>query len=254
MTQLLNIFNIRKIFHCLLLTSSITISLPAVCEYQYIISHNHHDSNINFKTKPRLNDLIQHAEILHQKIFWEAVGLFDYSNPNELKTLQMKTLESLKSLTVINPRNKNALKSLLAFMAKIKVKPRQLLDIEPDKILTNLAANPLLANKLLLNIPNRPNHILLLSNLFNVHKVHFNTLTTTRGYLNEIYGFSTLGVDTVVVIQPNGQTITSPVAYWNDKKERLLPGSVIFVPFKELPDSLSSLNNDIIRLLQHRVL
>ncbi len=255
MIRVLNILSVKNFFRALLFTSSFGLSLPAMCEYQYTISHMNQDTDVvKFKTKPRLIDLIQQAESLHQGIFWKATGIFDHANSKEIQSLKNKVIEALKSLALMNPSNKNAIESLQTFLRKINVASRLFLTIEPDKILTNTAANPQLTDKLFLNIPKRPNDILVISQFVNVQKIHFNTLTTTRGYLNEIFDFSTLGVDTVVVIQPNGQTFDSPVAYWNDKKERLLPGSVIFVPFRELPDSLSSLNKDIIRLLQHRVL
>ncbi|UPR47521.1 capsule biosynthesis GfcC family protein [Vibrio cyclitrophicus] len=58
---------------------------------------------------------------------------------------------------------------------------------------------------------------------------------------------------TAFVIQPDGQVSEISYAYWNSKPAYFAPGAVIFIAFDSLPSEFSTLNQDIVELLRHKV-
>jgi hypothetical protein len=61
--------------------------------------------------------------------------------------------------------------------------------------------------------------------------------------------------DIVTIIQADGRKITAPVAYWNKTHQEVMPGSQIFVPFKQsiFQPELATINQQIINLALNRV-
>ena len=58
---------------------------------------------------------------------------------------------------------------------------------------------------------------------------------------------------TAFVIQPDGQVNEISYAYWNRKPAYFAPGAIIFIAFDSLPSEFSTLNQDIVELLRHKV-
>ncbi|WP_122055974.1 capsule biosynthesis GfcC family protein [Vibrio sp. Evd11] len=58
---------------------------------------------------------------------------------------------------------------------------------------------------------------------------------------------------TAFVIQPDGQVNEISYAYWNSKPAYFAPGAIIFIAFDSLPSEFSTLNQDIVELLRHKV-
>jgi hypothetical protein len=61
--------------------------------------------------------------------------------------------------------------------------------------------------------------------------------------------------DYVMLIQADGREITIPVAYWNKNHQEIMPGSQIFVPFKEslFHPEFALINQQIMTLALNRV-
>ena len=62
--------------------------------------------------------------------------------------------------------------------------------------------------------------------------------------------------DFVVIIQADGTVVKAPVDYWNKTHQEVMPGSQLFVPFKEslFSPELSKINQQIVKLAANRVL
>ena len=58
---------------------------------------------------------------------------------------------------------------------------------------------------------------------------------------------------TAFVIQPDGLVNEISYAYWNSKPAYFAPGAIIFIAFDSLPSEFSTLNQDIVELLRHKV-
>ncbi|WP_017093653.1 capsule biosynthesis GfcC family protein [Vibrio splendidus] len=55
------------------------------------------------------------------------------------------------------------------------------------------------------------------------------------------------------VVQPDGVVQTIQYAYWNEQPVYLAPGAIVFMAFYSLPSEFSTLNQDIVDLLRHKV-
>nr|PMJ03587.1 hypothetical protein BCU32_21650 [Vibrio lentus]PMJ21261.1 hypothetical protein BCU29_22445 [Vibrio lentus] len=55
------------------------------------------------------------------------------------------------------------------------------------------------------------------------------------------------------VVQPDGVVQTIQYAYWNEQPVYLAPGAIVFMAFYSLPSEYSTLNQDIVDLLRHKV-
>ncbi|MFA0308148.1 capsule biosynthesis GfcC family protein [Vibrio splendidus] len=55
------------------------------------------------------------------------------------------------------------------------------------------------------------------------------------------------------VVQPDGVVQTIQYAYWNEQLVYLAPGAIVFMAFYSLPSEFSTLNQDIVDLLRHKV-
>ena len=58
---------------------------------------------------------------------------------------------------------------------------------------------------------------------------------------------------TAFVIQPDGHVDEVSYAYWNSKQAYFAPGAIVFIAFDSLPSEFSTLNQNIIELLRHKV-
>ncbi|MCF7487656.1 capsule biosynthesis GfcC family protein [Vibrio sp. A2-1] len=75
-------------------------------------------------------------------------------------------------------------------------------------------------------------------------------------YLTRLPKDQLLGIadnSTAFVIQPDGQVNEISYAYWNSKPAYFAPGAIIFIAFDSLPSEFSTLNQDIVELLRHKV-
>ncbi|TVU61472.1 hypothetical protein FQP88_14235 [Vibrio atlanticus] len=75
-------------------------------------------------------------------------------------------------------------------------------------------------------------------------------------YLTRLPKGQLLGIadnSTAFVIQPDGQVNEISYAYWNSKPAYFAPGAIIFIAFDSLPSEFSTLNQDIVELLRHKV-
>jgi hypothetical protein len=59
----------------------------------------------------------------------------------------------------------------------------------------------------------------------------------------------------VIIIQADGRNTTVPIAYWNKAHQEAMPGSQIFIPFKQslFKTDFVSINQQIITLALNRL-
>jgi hypothetical protein len=61
--------------------------------------------------------------------------------------------------------------------------------------------------------------------------------------------------DRVIILQADGREVTAPVAYWNKTHQEVMPGSQLFVPFKQtlFQSEFDTINQQIMTLALNRV-
>ncbi|MGL4899347.1 MAG: capsule biosynthesis GfcC family protein, partial [Shewanella sp.] len=77
---------------------------------------------------------------------------------------------------------------------------------------------------------------------------------SSQDYLKQVSLLHNADHSYVWVIQPDGQAIKQPIAYWNQQAQDIAPGATLYVEFSSPFDDYRSLNDNIIELLKNRAL
>ncbi|MEZ8243923.1 capsule biosynthesis GfcC family protein [Vibrio splendidus] len=107
-----------------------------------------------------------------------------------------------------------------------------------------------------LYLPQRPTSIQLMGAMKESVTMNLIEHGTLNDYLDALpNGFVGESADKSVayVVQPDGVVQTIQYAYWNEQPVYLAPGAIVFMAFYSLPSEYSTLNQDIVDLLRHKV-
>jgi len=107
-----------------------------------------------------------------------------------------------------------------------------------------------------LYLPQRPTSIQLMGVMKESVTMNLIEHGTLNDYLDALpNGFIGESADKSVayVVQPDGVVQTIQYAYWNEQPVYLAPGAIVFMAFYSLPSEHSTLNQDIVDLLRHKV-
>lgn len=107
-----------------------------------------------------------------------------------------------------------------------------------------------------LYLPQRPTSIQLMGTMKESVTMNLIEHGTLNDYLDVLpNGFVGESADKSVayVVQPDGVVQTVQYAYWNEQPVYLAPGAIVFMAFYSLPSEYSTLNQDIVDLLRHKV-
>lgn len=107
-----------------------------------------------------------------------------------------------------------------------------------------------------LYLPQRPTSIQLMGTMKESVTMNLIEHGTLNDYLDALpNGFVGESADKSVayVVQPDGVVQTIQYAYWNEQPVYLAPGAIVFMAFYSLPSEYSTLNQDIVDLLRHKV-
>ncbi|MFA0426735.1 capsule biosynthesis GfcC family protein [Vibrio sp. 10N.222.51.C5] len=107
-----------------------------------------------------------------------------------------------------------------------------------------------------LYLPQRPTSIQLMGAMKESVTMNLIEHGTLNDYLDALpNGFVGESADKSVayVVQPDGVVQTIQYAYWNEQSVYLAPGAIVFMAFYSLPSEYSTLNQDIVDLLRHKV-
>ncbi len=236
-----------------------------------VVKRNSYDKThyqINFKGKPRVSQLVTHAinvlpninvsDYLYNTrfIYWPAAGLYE-SQSDEIQHLKEKIineLDALKNRHAPHSKHVNAFISLRDFIYHHTFAKRIYVELDIDKYLTNSLADPLINKDVLLILPDEITDVLVIGAVENNAKITVSSDLSVNDYVEKAKLLAFFGPSEVVVTYPEGIQKSHPIAYYNRVFSSLKGGSVIFIPFADLPFQYANLNQDILRLLQHRVL
>ncbi|MEZ8310450.1 capsule biosynthesis GfcC family protein [Vibrio splendidus] len=107
-----------------------------------------------------------------------------------------------------------------------------------------------------LYLPQRPTSIQLMGVMKESVTMNLIEHGTLNDYLDALpNGFIGESADKSVayVVQPDGVVQIIQYAYWNEQPVYLAPGAIVFMAFYSLPSEYSTLNQDIVDLLRHKV-
>lgn len=212
-----------------------------------------------FAKEPRLVEVLTPIAT-KQNWYWPAAALYEIDN-NELERTRQAVLNQLASLAKAQlPKNaqlKLALEQLAANITTWTLARRLPIAIDYDLARIKAAANPQFTQgNYILRLALRSNIVNVLGAVNYSQQVAHLPNADVSDYAVKLSLTDLADKDYVFIIQANGTVIKAPVAYWNKKHQEIMPGSQLFVPFKEslFAPELSKINQQIINLATNRVL
>lgn len=116
------------------------------------------------------------------------------------------------------------------------------------------AYNPVIDGDFLLVLPPRPTTVTVVGAVAQTGEQAWQSRASSKDYLNQAGLLDNAEDSFVWIIQPDGNAIKQPIAYWNHQAQDIAPGAILFVEFTALFADHAELNNNIIELLKNRAL
>ena len=201
-----------------------------------------------------------------------SAQLFDINAQQQVDTLKAQVIEQLNQLALQEPQVRTVITQLESF----DYQARYFVDLDRNVVISQPEKNPLLLSKDIWfskdsagesNRPNqvqyfelyltqRPTDLTLVGAVKQVHKLKLIEHGQLDNYLSMLPKdelFENADKSTAFVIQPDGHVDEVSYAYWNRKQAYFAPGAILFIAFDSLPSEFSTLNQNIIELLRHKV-
>ncbi|MEZ8267252.1 capsule biosynthesis GfcC family protein [Vibrio cyclitrophicus] len=217
-----------------------------------------------------------------------SAQLFDITNTEATEVTGFK--EANQANESIEAKKRNVLNQLEAFaveepeanlvrqqLASFQYLNRVFIELDRNAVISQSDKNPLLVSSSHTNkpssaaikrvstretqafslyLPQRPTSIQLMGAMKESVTMNLIEHGTLNDYLDALpKGFIGESADKSVayVVQPDGVVQTIQYAYWNEQPVYLAPGAIVFMAFYSLPSEYSTLNQDIVDLLRHKV-
>ncbi|MEZ8285652.1 capsule biosynthesis GfcC family protein [Vibrio splendidus] len=200
-----------------------------------------------------------------------SAQLFDKTNTEsnkaneDIEAQKRNVFNQLDAFAVEEPEAKLVKQQLASFQYLNRV----FIELDRNAVISQSDKNPLLvsishANKpsasqtqaFSLYLPQRPTSIQLMGVMKESVTMNLIEHGTLNDYLDALpNGFIGESADKSLayVVQPDGVVQTIQYAYWNEQPVYLAPGAIVFLAFYSLPSEYSTLNQDIVDLLRHKV-
>ncbi|MEZ9172466.1 capsule biosynthesis GfcC family protein [Vibrio cyclitrophicus] len=196
----------------------------------------------------------------------EATAVTGFKEANQaIEAKKRNVLNQLEAFAVEEPEANLVRQQLASFQYLNRV----FIELDRNAVISQSDKNPLLVSSshtnkpsdsqtqaLSLYLPQRPTSIQLMGAMKESVTMNLIEHGTLNDYLDALpNGFIGESADKSVayVVQPDGVVQTIQYAYWNEQPVYLAPGAIVFMAFYSLPSEYSTLNQDIVDLLRHKV-
>lgn len=244
----------KSLWTSLLLIGSLTLNTVIasvtveVNQEQYVFTH-----------APRLIEVL--APFSNQKSwYWPAAALYqaDDTQLEKKRQLLLRNLFLLaKSYKIEAPKIAQSLGHLQLIISNWHIARRLPIKIDYDLARMKADANPQFpSGKYILSVKPRMNTVYIFGAVDVVGDVTHQLHADASEYITSQFLTDLADRDIVILLQADGRKIIVPVAYWNKAHQEVMPGSLIFVPFKPsiFQPELAIINQQIMTLARNRVL
>lgn len=189
-------------------------------------------------------------------IYWLGAALLDIHNTASLESKRQQVLSQLAQMGEAKDEHTYIAKlaQLAQFLRQIKLGQRIIQPLDIDLVRINDSYNPLIEGRFQLVLPPRPTTITLLGAVAQPGSLAWKSQASSKDYLKQAGLLDNAETSFVWIIQPDGQVIKQPIAYWNHQAQDIAPGATLYVEFSSLFDDYTNLNENMIELLRNRAL
>lgn len=211
-----------------------------------------------------------------------SAQLFDRNAQPQVDNVKQQVLDKLKHFSLQEPQATSVIKQLESF----DYQARYFVELDQNAVMSQADKNPLLVSKkptvaskqsatalkkpasqgvsaksteqqhFELYLTARPTSVNVVGAVKQAQTLPLVEHAQLDNYLTRLPKGQLLDIadnSTAFVIQPDGQVNEISYAYWNSKPAYFAPGAIIFIAFDSLPSEFSTLNQDIVELLRHKV-
>lgn len=210
---------------------------------------------------PRLAEVVT-AVNSTPNLYWPSARLYK-TDPESVNLIEQQRQSLLKRLTSLKQAYLQDGDKELAISADTLYQQlkswnlaQQLpLALDPDRVRAKPALNPKLrAGQYLLQVRNRPT-ITTVAGLAENTEIPFLNAADASEYYSQIKPLAGASSSFLYILPAAQQVIQAKIGLWNSQRQDVPAGAVLFVPFEQrvLPAEFENLNQQLIELLQHRV-
>lgn len=257
-----------------LLLSSVTHALSLEQKVQeLIVELPVQGVTLNYSQPVRLEQVLSDANANGASGYFPlSAQLFDRNAQQKIDTLKAQVIEQLNQLVLQEPK----VKPVIAQLEPFEYQARYFVDLDRNAVISQSEKNPLLLSKDIwlskgtvleadksnqaqrfdLYLTQRPTELTLVGAVKQSHKLKLIEHGQLDNYLSMLPKSELLEIadkSTAFVIQPDGHVDEISYAYWNSRQAYFAPGAILFIAFDSLPSEFSTLNQNIIELLRHKV-
>ncbi|ABG41709.1 protein of unknown function DUF1017 [Paraglaciecola sp. T6c] len=239
-----------------------SILFAAITSFSCVTSANvtikWNEVDYTFDSTVRLTDVLSKLD-LNTNIYWPSAALFI---PNDV-TLERARRSSLSNLNILashlpsdTHEQKSVFTNLINELEHWHLANRLSVKIDYDLARISEAHNPQFDNGYyVVSLHERQESVEIIGAVTNTVETKHLPHTDVSEYLNSANIASFANRDTVIIIQADGRIIEAPTAYWNRQHQEVMPGSIIYVPFKEslFTPQYKELNQLIVTLAKNRL-
>ncbi len=222
---------------------------------------------LNYSQPVRLEQVLNDANANGASGYFPfSAQLFDRNAQQQVDNLEAQVLEQLNLLALQEPQ----VKPVIAQLESFDYQARYFVDLDRNAVISQPDKNPLLlskdtvleadksnqAQRFDLYLTQRATDLTLVGAVKQAHKLKLIEHGQLDNYLSVLPKDELLEIadkSTAFVIQPDGYVDEVSYAYWNSKQAYFAPGAILFIAFDSLPSEFSTLNQNIIELLRHKV-
>ena len=246
---------------------------------------------LEYKANVRLLQVLDDANASSNENASGSIGYFPLSAQlfDKTNTQANESNKAIEANKTIEAKKRNVFNQLDAFsveepeanlvrqqLASFQYLNRVFIELDRNAVISQSDKNPLLVSSSHTNkssaaikrastsqtqafslyLPQRPTSIQLMGVMKESVTMNLIEHGTLNDYLDALpNGFIGESADKSVayVVQPDGVVQTIQYAYWNEQPVYLAPGAIVFMAFYSLPSEYSTLNQDIVDLLRHKV-
>lgn len=226
-----------------------------------VVLVKHQEQYNGYMKLPRLSEVVTTVNTV-PALYWPAARLYK-TDPESVNALELqrqellKVLANLKQAYLLDDEAELAASTeALSQDVKNWVLAEQLfLALDPDKVRAKPALNPMLrAGQYLLQVETRSETITVAGFAQNT-EVQFINAADASDYFAGIKPLAGASSSFLYILPAAQQVIQAKIGLWNSQRQDVPAGAILYVPFEQrnLPSEFENLNQQIIELLQHRV-
>jgi hypothetical protein len=224
--------------------ASVTVTIN---QDQYVFAH-----------EPRLVEVL--TPIANQaNWYWPSAALYRVDNIvlEEKRKLLINSISNLvQRYRIDEPKVAKSLEQLQANITNWRLAKRLPIKIDYDLARMINAANPQLPKgEYILSLSPRINTVQLIGAVKKTGEIPHLPHTDISEYIVNHHLAGLANKNMVMLIQADGRLIESPAAYWNKTHQEVMPGSQLFVPFKQslFKPEFANINRQMLTLALSRV-